>query len=296
MDESIDLCYDNFMKKQKVFVIGGPTASGKSSLAIRLAEALDGCVANGDAIQVYKDLQVLSARPSKEETRHIPHYLYGEVDAYTNFSVTDWLARIKEIVPNLKNPVIVGGTGLYLNALLEGISPIPDVDAEVRQKVRAMPLNEVKSLVKDCPYKDPQRLRRALEVQLSTGKTLASFYDLPKVRFLDADFCLIHILPPRDLVYENCEKRFHQMVDQGAIKEVQHLLDIKATGGVLKAIGVPEIQSFLKGEIAKTEMIDRAIIATRQYAKRQMTWFRHHGAPDHLITDISHIKIDEITK
>jgi len=284
------------MKKQKVFVIGGPTASGKSSLAVQLAESVDGCVVNGDAIQVYQDLQVLSARPDASDLRRVPHYLYGEVDAWTNCSMSDWLNRVKQVVPDLKNPVIVGGTGLYLNALLEGISPIPDVEATVREKVRLMPLEEVKSLVKECPYKDPQRLRRALEVQLSTGKSLYSFYNLPKIKFLDADFCLIHILPPRENVYQNCEKRFHQMVEQGAIDEVKHLLQIKATGGVLKAIGVPEIMAFLKGELSKKEMIDQAITSTRQYAKRQMTWFRHHGHPNYVIEDISQIKIKDITK
>lgn len=277
-------------------MIGGPTASGKSSLAIQLAEAVGGSVVNGDAIQVYRDLRILSARPDEKDTACVPHYLYGEVDAWTNFSLADWLNRIKEVVPDLKNPVIVGGTGLYLNALLDGINEIPDVDPAVRQKVRDMPTKEVKALVKDCPFVDQQRLRRALEVQLTTGKTLASFYCRPKKKILDADFQLIHVLPSREVVYQNCETRFYQMREQGAVDEVQHLIKIKATGGVLKAIGVSEIKAFLQGEFSGQEMAERVITATRQYAKRQMTWFRHHGAPKCLIEDVSQIKIKDITK
>ena len=284
------------MKKQNVFIIGGPTASGKSELAIRLAEAVQGCVVNGDAIQVYQDLSVLSARPNKADMARVPHFLYGEVDAWTNFSLSDWLKRIQETVPQLKNPVIVGGTGLYLNALMEGISEIPEVDPDVRKRVRAMPLEEVKSKTKDCVFKDPQRLRRSLEVQLSTGHPISYFYNQPKVKVLDADFCLIHLLPDREKVYQNCEKRFEIMKKAGAIEEVKNLIQIKATGGVLKAIGVPEIKSFLEGVLSEAEMTRWAVIATRQYAKRQMTWFRHHGAPKHLITDINQIKISDITK
>ena len=284
------------MKKQKVFVIGGPTASGKSELAVRLAQSLDGAVVNGDAIQVYKDLKVLSARPDDAELKRAPHYLYGEVDAWTHFSLANWLQRIQEIIPQLKNPIIVGGTGLYLNALVEGVNEIPDVDASIRSKVRKMPIDEVKSLVKDCPFSDPQRLRRSLEVQLSCGKPISYFYHQPKKQIVAADFSCIHVLPPREKVYLNCAKRFQIMLNQGAVDEVQHLLDIKATGGVMKAIGVPEIISFLKNECSKEEMIQQAVLSTRQYAKRQMTWFRHHGEPKHIITDVSDVNVTEITK
>ena len=284
------------MKKQKIFVIGGPTASGKSVLALRLAEAVGGAVVNGDAIQVYRDLQILSARPDAQDIARVPHYLYGEVDAWTHFCLADWLKRIQEMVPNLKNPVIVGGTGLYLDALLEGVNDIPEVDPAVRAKVRAMPLEEVKSLVQEAPFSDPQRLRRALEVQLSSGKPLSYFYAQPKNKVLDADFYLIHLLPDRQWVYDNCAKRFEQMKELGAVQEVQNLIQMKATGGVLKAIGVPEIKAFLTGSLSESEMTQQVITATRQYAKRQMTWFRHHGHPDCLVTDVSQVKIDDITK
>lgn len=284
------------MRKQKIFVIGGPTASGKSSLAIRLAKEIDGCVVNADSVQVYQDLQILSARPNSEEMQGIPHYLFGYVDAWTTPSLADWLNKIGEAISDLENPIVVGGTGLYLDALMEGVSPIPDVDLDVREKVRKMDLKEVQSLVKDPTFKDPQRLRRALEVQLTTGKTLDYFYQLPKKKIVDADFHLIHVLPPREKVYALCEERFIKMLDLGAFEEVRHLNEIHATGGVLKAIGVPEIQAYLAGRLTEAEMIQQSVIATRQYAKRQMTWFRHHGVPRHVVSDILVADIKNITK
>jgi len=290
------LCYNILMKKQKIFVIGGPTASGKSSLAIRLASELSGSVVNGDAIQVYKDLSVLSARPSPEEEKIVPHYLFGYIDAWTNPSMADWLQKVKEVVPSLQNPIVVGGTGMYLDALMEGVNQIPDVDPKIRQRVRKMDLAEVASMVKDCPFKDPQRMRRALEVQLSTGKPLIYFQKLPKNKILDADFCLIHVLPQREKVYESCAVRFELMKQQGAIEEVTRLKEMKASGGVLKAIGVPEISAYLDGKISQEEMTQKVVVATRQYAKRQMTWFRHHGQPQFVISDVKNTNIKNITK
>lgn len=297
-DGRLNAFYDiiHNMKKQRVFVIGGPTASGKSSLAIKLAQQIKGVIVNGDAIQVYKDLQVLSARPSKAEQQNIPHYLFGYVDAWTTPSLADWLKNVKEILPTLKNPIVVGGTGMYLDALINGVNEIPEIPPEIREKVRNMPLEEVKSLMKNYPLQDPQRLRRALEVQLTTGKSLQYFHKQPKKKIENIDFCLIHVLPDREKVYQNCAKRFDLMKKEGAIEEVERLNKIKATGGVLKAIGVPEIQAYLTKEITEAEMTEKVVTSTRQYAKRQMTWFRHHGDPRYIITDISSVDIDEITK
>ena len=159
-----------------------------------------------------------------------------------------------------------------------------------------MDLKEVQILMKNATFKDPQRLRRALEVKLSTGKTLDYFYALPKKKVVDADFCLIHVLPPREKVCSSCERRFSQMLQEGALDEVRHLNEIRATGGVLKAIGVAEIQNYLAGGLSKEEMIQKAVTATRQYAKRQMTWFRHHGQPRHVVSNVASISIREITK
>lgn len=284
------------MKKQKVFIIGGPTASGKSALAIQLAQHFKSCVVNGDSIQVYKDLRLLSARPNETDEQQVPHHLFGYVDAWTTPSITDWLEQIEQLIPTVENPVIVGGTGMYLNALTEGVSPVPEISNEIRQLVRQMPLEEVRSRMKAYPYQDSQRIRRALEVLLSTGKELSYFHHLPKKKYINADVCLIHVLPPREKVYQSCEKRFEIMIKEGAIEEVARLNELKATGGVLKAIGVPEIRAYLKSDLSKQEMIQKAVIATRQYAKRQMTWFRHHGRPNVVVTNIADIKIEDITK
>ena len=284
------------MKKQTIWVIGGPTASGKSSLAVRLAQQIHGCVVNGDALQVYRDLQILSARPSLQEMEGIPHYLFGFVDAWTTPSVLDWLTKVTEIVPSLENPIIVGGTGMYLDALVEGINEIPDVDETIRQKVRNMSLQEVKSQLKECRFTDSQRMRRALEIQLSTGKPLSYFHDQPKKKFLNANFCVVHVLPDRERVYKSCEKRFHMMLNQGAVDEVRHLMALNATGGVLKAIGVSEIKDYLLEKISLKQAEELAVLSTKHYAKRQMTWFRHHGTPSVVVSDVQSVNIDKLTK
>jgi len=263
------------MKKQKIYVIVGPTASGKSGLAVRLAEYIKGCVINADAIQIYRDLSIISARPIPEEMNGIPHLLYGYLDAWTQGTVQDWLKRLSDTLKTVKNPVLVGGTGLYISSLINGINEIPEIDLNIRKHVREMDIAEVKSLIKDCPFTDPQRLRRSLEVQLSTGKSLIYFQNKPKIKLINADFQVIFINPPRKILYQNCELRFKQMIEQGGIQEVKNLIKMKASGGVLKAIGVPEIMNYLQGVISKEDMINQAILSTRHYAKRQITWFKH---------------------
>jgi len=268
------------MKSKKIIVIGGPTASGKTSLSLQIAKDIHGQVVNADAIQVYQDLQILSARPSLDEQADVPHHLFGYVDAWTSYSVQNWLTDVSQVLPELSAPVFVGGTGFYLDALINGLSPIPDIPFEIREKVRKMPMAEVKSLVKEAMFTDSQRLRRALEVQLATGKALTYFQKLPRKKIVTGDFCLIHLLPPRDQIYANCETRLVSMLQQGMISEVQNLREMRADGGVMHAIGVPEICRFLDGQITKQEMMQQILLATRHYAKRQMTWFRHQGKPD----------------
>jgi len=284
------------MKKQRVFIIGGPTASGKSSFAIQLAERCNGEIVNGDAIQVYQDLRILSARPSIADEQKVPHHLFGYVDAWTTPAITDWLKNVAETVPSIQNPIIVGGTGMYLDALINGISPIPDVPDKIRQQVRKMPLNDVQKQVKDCFFTDPQRMRRALEVQLATGHSLVYFQKLQKIKYLDAEFIELTLLPDREIVYRNCETRYQQMIKEGVIQEVADLMNKNPTGGVLKAIGVQAIKQYLDKEIDEKEMANRVVTATRQYAKRQMTWFRHHGHPQYIITNPKNFDFNKITK
>ncbi len=282
------------MANKKIRVIIGPTASGKSALAIKIAKEIDGSVINADAMQIYKDLTLISARPTSQEMQGIPHLLYGYADAYFQSSVQDWLSRVVPVLKETENPVLVGGTGLYISSLVNGINRIPDVDEDIRKQVRNMDIDDVRKQVIDCPAVDPQRLRRALEVQLTTGKPLSYFTKQPKEKLLDADFQIIFVNPPRSFLYERCAIRFHQMIEQGGIQEIEHLLTLKPTGGVLKAIGVPEIISYLQGDISKEEMCEQAILSTRHYAKRQITWFRHQIKSDMILESINDFNINQI--
>lgn len=263
------------MSKQKIYIIAGTTASGKSDLAIRLAKSIDGQIINGDSIQVYRDIPLLTARPLASEQQGIPHYLYGWMNEHENCSVTDWLDKAVDVIKSIQNPIVVGGTGMYLKALTDGINDIPPVDEEIRQQVRLMPIEQVQHLVQDCSATDPQRLRRALEVQLSTGKTLKWFQSQPSIKKIDADFEIIWINRPREEIRKRCYDRFLKMLSLGAVEQVEHLRSLNPTGGVTKAIGYEQICRYLDGEITYEKMIDLAVIATRQYAKRQQTWFKH---------------------
>lgn len=265
---------------KKITVVCGPTASGKSGLAFQIAQKEQGSVINADAMQIYHDLTIISARPTAEEMQEIPHLLYGYADAWTQGTVQDWLEKVVPILNETENPIFVGGTGMYISSLVNGINEIPDVDESVRQSVRNMDIKEVQSLVQDCSFTDPQRLRRALEVQLTTGKPLSYFQNQPKKKLIEADFKIIFLNPPRDILYQRCELRFYKMIEQGGIEEVKKLLSLNPTGGVLKAIGVPEIKAYLEGTLTKEEMIKQAILSTRHYAKRQITWFKHQIKSD----------------
>ena len=259
-----------------MIVIGGATATGKSELGVKIAKEINGEIISADSMQIYRDLKILSARPSDTEMRGIEHLLYGYADAFYENNVQDWLQRAVDALKNCdKPPIFTGGTGMYLNALMQGLSPIPDVDEDMRALVRAMPSEEVKARVQDCSATDPQRLRRALEVQLSTGKPLAYFQQLPKRKWIEADFKVFFVHPPRAELYSQCNNRLIQMLQTGAIEEVRRLMDIGATGGVMKAIGVPEICAYLRKELTYDEMVATIQLSTRHYAKRQCTWFKH---------------------
>ena len=284
------------MALKKVFVIVGPTASGKSGLAVRVAQALSGTVVNADSMQIYKDLSIISARPTPKEMQGIPHLLYGYLDAWTQGTVQDWLSRVVPTLEDTKNPVLVGGTGLYLSSLINGINEIPEIDEQVRNTVRKMDIKDIKKQVKNCPFTDPQRLRRSLEVQLTTGKPLSYFQSLPKKKLYPANYQVIFINPNRTQLYQNCEKRFREMIQNGGIEEVQALLTLSPTGGVLKAIGVPEIISYLQGDISKELLIEQAVLSTRHYAKRQITWFKHQLNTDIMLSSPDEIPVSELIK
>ena len=274
--------------RPRVALIAGPTASGKSALALRLAQAANGTVINADASQVYADLQVLSARPSREEMGDIPHRLFGHIDGAEACTAARWAAEAREEIDKAhaegRLPILVGGTGLYLRTLLEGIAPVPDIDPAIRSAVRAMPVAEAHAALSiEDPATaarlapaDSTRVARALEVVRSTGQPLA-YWQQRKVGGIGEQILLspIVLLPPRDWLIARCDQRFEQMVEGGAVAEVKALLarNLSPDLPVMRAIGVPEIASWLAGDIGREMMLERGRIATRQYAKRQYTWF-----------------------
>ena len=260
---------------KKIYVIVGTTASGKSNLAIKIAKSIGGEIVNADSIQVYKDIPLLTARPTETEQQGVPHHLYGYLDEHAICSAADWLEKAVLTLNNIDTPIVVGGTGLYIKALTEGLNDIPEVDPIIREQVRSMPIDEVKAKVLECSATDPQRLRRALEVQMTTGKPLRYFQSQPPIKKIHANFEILWVNRPREEIRTRCQSRFLQMLEQGAIKQVENLLSQNPTGGITKAIGFKEISAYLNGEISYEKMIDLAVIATCQYAKRQQTWFKH---------------------
>ena len=271
---------------KKVYIIAGPTASGKTGLSVQLAKKLNGEIINADSIQVYEDVPLLTARPTQEDMQGITHHLFGYLDAFAVGSVQNWLDRLPELVDNIETPIFVGGTGLYIKALTEGLSPIPDIPEEIRNQVRQMSAEELKSALPDAKLIDPQRLMRALEVFKTTGKTLEWWYEQPKTPVLkNVEFKTIVLLPQRDKVYTQCNYRFEQMMQSGALRQVVELLqkNPKMNGGVFQALGVSDLIAFIQGTQTLESAMKHAQQLTRNYAKRQMTWFRHQIKADFVL-------------
>jgi tRNA dimethylallyltransferase len=278
------------VEKPPVALIAGPTASGKSALAIRLAEQVGGVIVNADSAQIYRDLPVLSAAPGPAELRRAEHRLYGVLDGACACSAADWANMAKrefaEIHSAGKVPILAGGTGLYLRTLLEGIANVPPIDPSVRKTVREAPVeanrNALEKIDPEAAARlkpgDTTRIARALEVALSTGKTLSRWQDKREGGIAD-EIALrpLVLLPPREWLYPRCDERFSRMVENGAAIEVQALLDRKLDPAlpVMRAIGVREIAGWLNGEGTREDAIAAGQQATRRYAKRQYTWFAH---------------------
>ncbi|MGV6873359.1 tRNA (adenosine(37)-N6)-dimethylallyltransferase MiaA [Pseudochelatococcus sp. B33] len=286
------------LKGARAILIAGPTASGKSALAIKLADRLGGVVVNADSMQVYRDLRVITARPTQGEEAQVPHRLYGHVDAAENYSVGRWLtdaaAAIEEIWQAGRVPIVTGGTGLYFKALTEGLSDIPAVPEAVRADVRAgAEGRDTPMLHADLAARDPetarrvgptdrQRILRALEVLAATGKPLASFRQARRPGPLGRmQVPKIFLAPERAAVNERIDRRFLAMMAEGALDEVGRLAarGLDPALPAMRAHGVPWLIRHLRGEIDIGEAIAGAQADTRHYAKRQFTWFRHQ-APD----------------
>ncbi|HEU4651898.1 MAG TPA: tRNA (adenosine(37)-N6)-dimethylallyltransferase MiaA, partial [Croceibacterium sp.] len=277
-----------------------PTASGKSDLAVELALELGrrgarAVVLNADSAQVYRDLRILSARPNEADMGDIEHRLFGTWDGAEACSAADWAAAARREITALHAeqavPILVGGTGLYLRTLLDGIAPVPPIDPAVRGAVRAMAVADAfAALVAEDPARaaalnpaDTTRVARALEVVRSTGQPLARWQDRREGGIGETVALFPQILlPGRDWLYARCDLRFERMLEDGAIAEVEALLarQLSPALPVMRAIGVPEIAGLLRGEWSRDEALARGRQATRNYAKRQYTWFRRQPPED----------------
>ena len=276
-----------------LIVVAGPTASGKSALALRLAETESGVIVNADSMQLYRDLPIMTARPSPEDEGRAPHRLYGVLDAEEPASVGRWLelagAAIGEAVAAQRPAIVVGGTGLYLHALLHGLAPVPAIPAEVRTAARAR-LAELgaPALHAELARRDPtmaallrptdrQRLLRAYEVVIGTGRSLAAWHAMPPGRVrLPPRRLGLALVPPRAALYERIERRLRNMIEQGALAELRalHRRALPPDLPLMKAVAVPDLLAYLSGRSDLEVALERAVMHTRRYAKRQLTWLR----------------------
>ena len=272
-----------------VILIAGPTASGKSGLAIQLALQTNGEVINADALQVYSDLKVISARPSTEEMQGIPHHLFGHVDGSHRYSTGQWLRQacrvITDVLARGKLPIVVGGTGLYFKALTKGLAEVPPVNtrpaaeylerkgiAALRERAEAVDPAAAARVLGD----DPQRLIRIVSVAQETGKPLSLWQSATRPIVPPGFWTSAVLLPPRDLLYERINARFDSMVERGGLDEIHALAarGLPSDLPVMRAIGAKTILAYLSGELSLEKGIDLAKRDTRRFAKRQMTWFR----------------------
>lgn len=279
-------------------VIAGPTASGKSALAIQKAHTCNGVIINADALQVYNALPLLTAQPSAEDRQAAPHKLYGVIPALEICSATRWATMavdaIRQVLADGHTPILVGGTGLYLRTLMEGLSPVPDIGPEIRKHLNARQralgnpafheaLSKIDPVMAARLHpNDTQRLIRAWEVLEATGHSLSVWQEQAPVPPVPAwSYDLLILDPPRDVLYDRCNKRFLVMMEQGALDEARaYDAQISAgtalpEGGAAQALGFRPLQSFLRGEIARETAIELAQTDTRQYAKRQVTWLKN---------------------
>ena len=278
----------------KAVLIAGPTASGKSALALELALSAGGTVINADSMQVYRDLRVITARPTQDEEARVPHRLYGHVDAAVNFSAGAWVAdaakMLEEATAEGRLPIFIGGTGLYFKALTVGLSVVPPIPAEVREDVRArLEQNGVEALHAELAQRDPRaaerlnlrdrtRIARALEVVEATGRSLLDWHHEGQPPLLPKDsFRAVFLAPERDELYARIDARFDAMIGAGALNEVEKLAarGLDPLLPAMKAHGVPALIRHLRGELSLEQAATIGRADTRHYAKRQFTWFRH---------------------
>jgi tRNA dimethylallyltransferase len=281
----------------KVVVIAGPTASGKSAYALHLAKTAQAFIINADSLQVYRDLEILTAQPSLAEQKLLPYHLYGILDPQETCSVGRWLplalAAIKTAHEKGCLPIVVGGTGFYLRALIEGLSPLPSQDADIRA---ALQTEETTTLYQELQTVDPlladrlnpndrQRIMRGVEVFRGTGTPL-SFWQASAARPTSYTFESYLFLPPPDVLEARIAQRLENMLKNGVLEEISQALKKPISMGAQKALGFKEFSAHLQGKISLEEAKALTLVHTRQYAKRQRTWFRHQFKANHLIDSL----------
>lgn len=283
------------MRKNPVLIIAGPTASGKSALAVEIAKAFNGVVLNCDSMQIYKDIPIIAATPDEKEKKQVEHRLFELYDCAKRGNVVEWLdlcvAEIKKLWSENRLPVVVGGTGFYIDALINGITPIPEVPQDIRDKINLRLQNEgleslyqyLLNIDEDTALKvganDKTRICRTLEIYEYTNIKVSDWYKKPLIKKLpEANFCVVKIMPSIDEIAERCKMRLDKMVfELGVIKEIETLVkrNLPEDLPAMKALGVPELSRFVRGETSLEEALDLAKLHTRQYAKRQRTWLRN---------------------
>lgn len=275
------------------YIIAGPTASGKSSRALDLAFKVGGIIVNADSLQIYRGLPILTAQPSRDDLKIAPHYLYDFLEPHESYSAQKWVEYVSKILHATEVPaILVGGTGFYFKALLEGLSPIPDVDPEIQEQVRKLSLGEVRTQLSALdpeisarlhPH-DHQRNARALEIILSSGQSILYWQSL-KSEPSPFRFHKIGIFPEKENHQITMKKRVIQMWENGAIDEVKAMMELNLpdSAPAKKAIGYHEIEDYLKGNMTESQAQELMIIKTRQYAKRQRTWFRNQMKFDEIL-------------
>lgn len=289
-----------------VIIIAGPTASGKSSLALQTAQSLNTAVVNCDALQIYKDIPIISAAPNAAEKMAVEHCLYEIYDCAKRGNVVEWLelcvAEIRRLWKQGKIPVVTGGTGMYIDALINGVTPIPEVPSAIREQVRLeaethslislhnwLSEHDLSTAEKLSPN-DKIRVVRAVEIMRFTGRKLSEWYQMPLIKKLpEAQFLVVKIVPTLEKIAERCRLRLDKMVyEWGALKEIENLVHRNLDEGLpaMKALGVPELSAYVRGELSLENALELAKLHTRQYAKRQHTWLRHKLQADVVFEEI----------
>ena len=295
VETSFDLLKNNYSYANDMIIIGGPTGVGKSKIAIELAKEINGVIINADSVQVYKDLLLLSARPSKLDIQKVPHFLFGYVNSKTNYSVGDWLLELEKTLADIelidKIPILVGGSGLYLSAVINGLVNIPVISKIVKKESLAR-LNEVGiekfrqiNLKIDPGFvqnnNDKNRLLRAYGIFLQTRRNVSFWHEQPRVKSVNKKFFSFLIKSERKAIYKKCDIRFDEMLAKGAIEEVKklHYLNIDRSLPISKSLGVKWLLTYLDNNISYEEAVRLSKRDTRRFVKRQFTWFSHNYIP-----------------